>query len=236
MGRKMAKPGMQRKTASDHLDRVWLAMGLARNGKPEEAAENALWFWEHGRDADPVSAAAARHSQLRLLLSRLMPEVPSLRNRLEVLRDEAEKEVDARDFLTLNTILGEPERTLAWFDRVKNRKEPPGGKSHYARYVILELLVKHDRWADLLHVYRDPVEELERHLKLEREVAQEVRRFPAASAGLKQKLKRERRELAARLLRACRAAGRESDATVIKARALEVDGSKTMKRALAARS
>jgi hypothetical protein len=103
-----------------------LADRLAADGLLNEAADEFLWVWEHSK-AFP-SYSGVRVSFLSGDMKELAARHPPARARFVHLRDETGARIfaskDARrdldDWIELNDVVGEPEKTLEWFDQVKD--------------------------------------------------------------------------------------------------------------------
>jgi hypothetical protein len=205
-------------TPSERFD---LAEELMARAEYTEAARHALWCWEHSLEADRAFVGV-RHSYLVSFLKDLVFLVPSLQERLVELREEAEQ-TNPKDFLSLNVVLGSPERTLAWFERVRGKT-----KNLHRYRELVELLVERNQWTDLGELFQDPIQELERAIQLRSwgtEGAPQEHRA-AIEAEMAQGLRRT----ATVLFRSMLAADRPSDADRVAKRAIEADPSDEMRR------
>ena len=140
---------------------------------------------------------------------------------------------DLDDWLVLNDVVGEPEKTLEWFDRIKN--DPKSAATLERTGFRLErLLEEQERWADLMLLYKDPTERLRReHAHLER-----LRNMPMPE-GMEGRAGEMRawadssfRGTAGKLYGACLAADRAEDADRLAAEAVKLDPSGAMRAAL----
>jgi hypothetical protein len=130
-------------------------------------------------------------------------------------------------------VVGDQERTLAWFDRIKD--DPESAQTFERSSFRLErLLESHERWGDLIKLYPDPVQ------RLKREHAQRERmRAMAAPEGMKEQAEEMQRwhtdhfrDQAGKLYGACLAAERPEDAEKIAAEAVKLDDAGPMRAAL----
>jgi thiol-disulfide isomerase/thioredoxin len=216
----------QREAAKDGgpSERFRLARELMVRGEYPDAAKHALWCWEHSLEADRAFVGV-RHSYLVALLKDLVFLVPSLQDRLVELRETAEH-TNPDDFLSLNVVLGSPERTLAWFERVRNKER--GLERHRE---LVELLVERNRWADLGELFQDPIQELESAIELRSWGVEGVP--PEHRAALEAEMARGLRRTAMVLFRSMLAADRSLDAEQVAKRAIEADSSDEMRRIVA---
>lgn len=160
-----AQPTPQAAPAPTEVDtRYALAKRLVKEGQPEKAAEEYAWLWENTLKVDPAKAEI-RATFMASEMERLASQNPAAKSRFVLVRDDAEKRLkDAPalnaplvdDALLLNRIVGEPERTLAWFDGVK--ADAPRAKQLPGLSVRVEqLLEARGRWTDLsTYCYPNP--------------------------------------------------------------------------------
>jgi thiol-disulfide isomerase/thioredoxin len=210
-----------------------LACAYAERGRFDEASREFLWLWNHAVEVEPAWIGV-RHSFLANELQGLAAKHPASRAELTRLRDEAESQMEPSapsfsDWVTLNTVLADPDRTLAWFDA------HPGPIPRGERHVFHALLVEHNRWADLALLYPDATsaiaDVIESRMSAEdlpSEVPDELR------AGLAEHVRQSFRTSAAELYAAMRAAARDADAEAVAVEARRADGSPEMQQALEA--
>jgi hypothetical protein len=128
--------------------RAKLARELCQTEDFSAATEQYLWLWEHG---------AGNDGSLLLVpyMSMVAQSYPPAKKSFSELRDQAEN-TNRLDWLTLNAVVGQDNKTLDWFDQVKtsNSPTPPwqGGESKLER-----VLVTNGRWADIAIIYKDPL-------------------------------------------------------------------------------
>ncbi len=155
--------------------RYRLAEELVVAGEYELAREEYVWLWKN----------MGKHSQGQVgvrgsFMAAKMRELAILDRESRVafvgLRDEAERSMQAMqgdrassramdDWMTLNNVVEDDDRTLVWFDRMK---ETPDGRAMLARYSYKfdGLLQQRGRWADLAMVYPQPLGELRRRQEI----------------------------------------------------------------------
>ena len=219
----------------DMKGRFSLARVLLQAGRKEEATEELVWLWENMARVEPAMSGV-RLSYLASDIQGLIESHPPARAEFARIRDVLDAVTSggmpaARlDWLVLNGVLGEHERTLDWFDAVKgdpaNAAELEMGAHH-----LIELLVERQRWTDIGRLYRDPVAELTRRHKMG--VLPTGGAIPPEMlATLRQVMANNFREHAALLLRCLRAAGRSTEAESLEAEALSLDPSDEMRQAL----
>lgn len=157
--------------ADDFNTRYRVAQQLIRAGHFSHATDQLLWLWRH-MAADPALHARQRE-WLRADLEQLLERYEPGRQRFKQTRDATQKFLRGGagswdrlvDWMVLNEILQETERTLEWFDGARRL---PGAAGTFAQLEpqLEKVLVMHERWADLSLVYGDPVEAVKRHRKL----------------------------------------------------------------------
>jgi tetratricopeptide (TPR) repeat protein len=162
------------KTLSDSLRTNYLA-AIGKGGEAEvnarmdyaeycfhkrdfaNATDEYVWLWENmTREVPAMSGVRSSYlaSRIRQLNVRYYPA----RERIAEIRDEAEPS-NLHDWIVLNETLDEDQRTLDWFDSIKDDpqrlKEAEGGI-----YQLQELLVSKGRWDQAGKLYTDPMGEI----------------------------------------------------------------------------
>ncbi|HEY3235729.1 MAG TPA: thioredoxin fold domain-containing protein, partial [Polyangiaceae bacterium] len=147
---------------TDIQGRVARAEELLEQGSFDQACQELAWCWEHALEVDPA-LAGVKYSYLLRDIKELMAEYAPARAVFVEIRDRTEQrlpESDAlQDWLHLNQALGDEDRSLAWLDRSK--ADPAFSSLLEERrhvFTLFELLERHDRWADLGALIRDPTE------------------------------------------------------------------------------
>ena len=217
------------------------AKQLLQDHRYPEATEEFVWLWNNIDRVDPAMGGV-RVSFMAGQIEKLVAAHGPARRPFEELRDAAGAAADAgrgserqrRDWIVLNGILGDEDRTIGWFDRVKADPDAAPALARIARF-LLEPLKRRGRWADVGRLYAEPLEELALH----------YRAFETATGPLMQKrLGDERfarlpdvnaklfRTGAAELVASLRAAGRAADADAVRQEALRLDPSSEMRATL----
>jgi hypothetical protein len=130
---------------------------LAQKGRAEDALSEYLWCFDHGLEHGPGFTGV----RLSFLLSRIVQLArthPAALEDLRKRRDAASKTIEAgkADFATamgftaLNSNLGEPEQTLALYDRIKGDKSQPVMIRQYLFDQALDQLLKRKRYKEVV--------------------------------------------------------------------------------------
>jgi hypothetical protein len=134
----------------------------------------------------------------------------------------------------LNKVLGDDDRTIAWFDEVKD--DPALATVVEGLSVFLEELLKvRGRWADLGRIVRDPLATLDLRHSIVRHTDMPMMRRrlgDEAFAQMRATTAALFRRSATELVTSLRAAGRNDDAAAVRDKALTLDPSDEMKKAL----
>jgi thiol-disulfide isomerase/thioredoxin len=230
----------------DMHGRLNVAQALLRGGRYDEATDELAWLWgniarvEPGMDGVRVSFMAGDIEQL-------VGEHPPARDRFTEIRDRTTALADAGaaaalqarlDWMVLNEILGDPDRTAHWFDGVKDDPEYAPLLEQVAHRLI-PLLRARDRLEDIGRLYKDPVAHLVRNHQMTQPPSG-VAAGPEVPEGvpadvldkIRGMLAQRFREDAALLLASLRAAGRDTDASAVEREALRLDTSAEMVTAL----
>jgi thioredoxin 1 len=229
--------GAPKGTEEEVKARYDLAMELVRKSEFEKACEEYVWLWQNAAG----SYAAVRTSFMASDIERLATKFPPAKERFLGFRDEitprllAEK-VDRRDFddwIVLNGVVGEPKKTLEWFDKYKaDARWQPMLRS--VSFRIEKLLMAEDRWADVAILYPDPVGTLQRSQERNKELAK-YRAAQGTEPGRPdfEEFERERlRDEAGKLYAVSLAAGNPELAQRVVKQALEIEDSAAMRTAL----
>lgn len=156
----------------DIARRQRLAEELVQAGEYGLAREEYVWLWRNMTKHAPATVGvrgsfmASRMEDLAELDRASWEAFCSLRDEAEAeLKGDAGSWTALEDWIALNDVVGDEDRTLAWFDRVK---DTPAGRATIARvrYRIDELLKRRDSWAELVVAYPNPLEELRQHKAL----------------------------------------------------------------------
>jgi len=217
--------------------RYELAKELVRKSELEKACEEYVWLWQNAGGA----YSAVRGSFMASDMQALAAKYPPAKERFLGFRDEitprllAEK-VDRSDFddwIVLNGVVGEPQKTLEWFDKYKaDARWQPMLRS--VAFRIESLLMTEDRWADVALLYPDPVGTLQRSQERNKEFAKYRATQGTERGGPNfEEMERERlRDEAGKLYAVSLAAGKPEVAQRVMTKALEIEASAAMRAAL----
>jgi len=219
------------------------ARELAHAGKHAEAADAYVWLWRNMLRHSPAMVGV-RASFMAGEMSRLAAVSDDARTKFAALRDEAEEKLKImpvtprrwmgpdyrRDWIVLNEILGDEDRTLAWFDEAKSTIGTPKQHSGLDDHRVKDLLIQNDRWSDLGLLHPNPIQELNSAQQMRtmtsrfanEEHAQEMREYQDRSS----------RDTAGMLYAVMLTYGRDEEAGKVGARALKLMDSGAMRVAL----
>jgi len=152
-----ARKKLEGANANDPMLRMSYGDALALKGRAEDALSEYLWCFDHGLEHGP-SFTGVRLSFLLGRVVQLGRTHPAALDELRKRRDAAGKEITASkaDFSTamgfaaLNTHLGEPQLTLALFDRIKADNSQPAMIRHYLFDQALDQLLKAKRYKEVV--------------------------------------------------------------------------------------
>lgn len=147
--------------------RLNLARKLAEAGKADEAAKEYVWLWKnmlkHERSMYGVRLSfmvrdmtdlATEHEVARAMFAKLRDETGE---RLEGLRVSQD---DAVDWVHLNEVLGEPDKTIAWYEKIN--ADPRWSRiASRVEHDVTERLINLERWSDVGRLCRDPLGRLD---------------------------------------------------------------------------
>ncbi len=225
-----------RETLPDGDPSAWLHLGrmCLEHGKLDEALAQFERCWFHALEKVPAWYGV-RLSYLVGELERLAQASPRAREAIGGWRDEAGKRLfepdSLRDWLALNGVLGDDERVLQWLDGVKHPASEPIDLGRDRR--VVELLLKHGRWADYGRLLKAPVAHFTERVAMYRDDVP----FAKMSAEMAQEIRahgqRAIRDEARAMVKALKAAGRSAEAVELEAKAVELDPTDEMRDALA---
>ncbi len=143
-------------------ERMQGAREMSQSGKPNEATKEFVWLWQHMLERQPsmvgvrgsfmandMRALAARHAPAKEAFTKLRDEVDAK------LKTEDRTFADLDDWIVLNRIIGDEDRTLAWFDRIKADADAAETLSRES-FRIEPILVEKGRWSEVPLIYPDP--------------------------------------------------------------------------------
>lgn len=232
-------------------DRLGAARDLLREGRHEEATAEFEWLWDNIDRIEP-DMSGVRVSFMAKTIEDLVGKHLPARQRFTEIRDRTAMLAGTAltgaaglrfDWIVLNEILGENERTLAWFDSVKD-DERHGSLLDRVASRLIPHLQSRGRLADIGRLYKDPVATLVRnHIAFQ--PPSNVDTEPSADLPpqlhpimrqllemLLDELPNHVREDAALMVASLFAAGRMADADAVEREALLLDPSETMRAGL----
>lgn len=212
-----------------------LAEELVAAGEYELAREEYVWLWRN-MTAHAPAMAGVRGSFMAGRMEKLAELDRESREAFCALRDEAEAELKGEgrswtaldDWLALNEVVGDDDRTLAWFDRVK---DTPEGKATIARvgYRLEQILKKRNAWANLAAAYPNPLAAIRQRHAMRNIAGVEKPAVVNPLTGEVEDFESKMfQSFCADLYAANLAAGRDEDAGKIAGLARELDGSPKM--------
>lgn len=141
------------------FDRFSKARELQANGKNAEALAEYVWIWNNVSSTDS-NISPIRLSAVPMELRSLVTIYPVAKLKVTEMRDAAEKSDHRRDWILLNGVLNENERTLAWFDKIK--LDPQQSATIQKNSSLLEsVLFSKARYADCTkYLYPNPIVKL----------------------------------------------------------------------------
>ncbi len=127
-----ARKKLEGANANDPSLRMSYGDALAQKGRADDALSEYLWCFDHGLEHGP-GFTGVRLSFLLAKIVQLGRTQPAALDELRKRRDAAGKDIEAgkadfptaMGFAALNSHLGEPQQTLALFDRIKADKSQP---------------------------------------------------------------------------------------------------------------
>jgi hypothetical protein len=236
---------------SDEMSRrLDAARELSKAGRHDEATAEFVWLWENIDRVDP-GMEGVRVSFMAKNIRELVDKHEAARVRFVAIRDRAASLADidlttARlrfDWIVLNEILSEPERTLAWFDGVKNDERYALVLDRCAHRLV-DLLEERGRFGDIGQLYRDPVATLVKqhrarlpppHITAEPDpdVPEKIQpHMRKIMQMLLDHLPKQVIEDAALMVKCLLAAGRPAEAVAVEHEARRIDPSEEMRAAL----
>lgn len=146
--------------------RLELASALSESGRHAEALEEYLWLWNNMLQHDP-GYMGVRVSFMTSEMGQLAQSHEPAREKFTQLRDAIEGRLRSGDAemselvdwiaLTLDT-LDEPERVIAWYERVKDDPEAAASLRRVG-HRLQELLINEERYADVGRLMESPSDE-----------------------------------------------------------------------------
>lgn len=217
--------------------RMQRASSMVDAGKTAEATEEYLWLWENMIKRD-TAMVGVRGSFLVSDIQRLISKHPPATERFAAVRDRNWAEYEANrdnlnafgDWLTLNTLLGDEAKTVAWFDAA--RKDAGQSEAMLRATGRLEtILIKQGRIADVASLYADPLDPIHKHAKMKTDFYDGLGQ-DENSKNIRSANERIFRTKMGNLYASLLLSKREDDAKKVVAEALKVDDSAALRVAL----
>ena len=198
-----------------------LGAALFRADRVDEAFEHYLWLWENMEKQDK-SLSGVRVSFLARELEAFVKKSPAVKQKIIALRDAAET-TNVMDFIVLNDILSDNQKTLSWFDKIKKDPKERAQLDRFA-YRLEPMLITAGRWKDIAIMYPDPIAELNKREEfakaMEKTMHGRMGNYDPFAQGV------------GRLYAAYLSAGRTADAKKVALAALKKQDSANIKREL----
>ncbi|MBX9693057.1 MAG: thioredoxin family protein [Cyanobacteria bacterium] len=167
-GAKSGKSAAELESHQADVNEVWTHLGKARalqgSGKNEEALEEYLWIWTHISKSDP-NVGEVRASQVPMEMKRICAVLPQAKAKITELREAADKSNNRQDWITLNAVLNEDDKTWLWFDKTKT--DPKQRDTIKGCAALLEpVLFSKCKWDDAAtYLYPDPLAKINEYYK-----------------------------------------------------------------------
>lgn len=166
--------------------RFQLAQQAFADKNYDSTADELAWIWKNIPKEAP-QLMAVRGTAIAQQMQSLVALNPASKAKFKPLRDAIEPDAMKGksaammdDWMTLNDVLGEKDRTLKWFDKVKTDKASQGILAK-GGFRLVDVLISSNRWKDVIYVYPDPKATLKRSVQLRKEL-------PAHEAEFGQKI------------------------------------------------
>ncbi len=145
----------------EHFGKV---RGLQSAGNNAAVLEEYLWLWSNINESDP-NTGPLKTGMLPFELKKLCTRYEPAKTKITEMRDAAEREKNRKEWLILNSILDDNERSLAWFDKAKS--DPAERSVIIENTKLIEpFLFAKCRWADAAnYLYPDPISKLAQYYK-----------------------------------------------------------------------
>jgi len=152
-------------------------MLVERNELDEATAEyEKLWTSMDGAPA----IAMMKYGFVGAQISQLVGRHPGAREAFTRVRNATD--IGTRDWVTLNQILGETDRTLSWYEGVRDQVQPETELAALVDGAVIPLLVEKERWADAGRAFSSPVKLVEVIIARKKLAAERTASLPADQA------------------------------------------------------
>jgi len=151
----------------DIRGRLDLASALLLSGELSAATQEYCWLWNHMLEHDEAFIGV-RLSFMTFDMTALAESFQPAREAFTALREQtavrlssaAPRATDRVDWIVLNRVLDDNDRTLVWFEQA--RTDPSALRlSAAAVHELEELLLSRRRWSDVAIFYPDPIASLQ---------------------------------------------------------------------------
>ena len=220
--------------------RLDLANALLLGGELDEATAQYCWLWSHMLAHDEAYIGV-RLSFMTFDMMTLAESFQPAREAFAGLRQEAADRLagatpqpsDRMDWLVLNRVLGDADRNLEWFDRVR---VTPGAfdLGRAVAYELEELLLSRGRWSDAAIFYADPLAWLKEQAGMLTMDLSSTQDLPEPQPDFRAIHRQMFRASAGRLYAVLLAAGREDEASRVAEEARRAEPSPEMVLSLVA--
>lgn len=238
-------PGMNQPPDDDSASaaraRARHAGNLLNTGRFDQALVEYDWLWRHLHREAPAMAGV-RVSFMAGEMGHLCRQFQPAQAHFEQLRDQTEAIARADtddssfetrlDWMVLNEVVGEADRTLAWFEGVDVHALADSVVSCCIPRLV-PLLRRRGRWAEIGQLFRDPLAEVRLNHDMVVQSETQLTHMPAAVRQRTDELMKDLfREQSAVLYRGLCAAGRTEEAAAVQREAIRLDPSADMREAL----
>jgi len=168
-----AKAGKSAKELSKELaatnePAIWEHMGKARqfqaSNNNADALTEYLWLWDNVPQNDP-QLGSLRISLVPSEIKRLLSAYPEGKAKIQEMRDAADKANKRHDWMLLNGMPDENNKTLAWFDQTKSDASQRDSLRSFTP-LLEPILFSNLRWADAAtYLYPDPMKRIAEYFK-----------------------------------------------------------------------
>lgn len=211
--------------------RVHQARRLMRAGEYEKATEQYVWMWNHLTDEDssiPFARVLLLHHDMKRLASRYKPAL----KQFTAMRDEVAEQLNSpvttwkerKLWILLNAVVDQPDKTLAWFDHVKNEPAKQGALASMREW-LEPTLVEAGRWEELGSLYPHPVQAVTANIRaFEYRMQSVLPKSDHRQRPSEQRVRNDHRKEAAVTYASVLATGREKAARQVAQLAIEAFG------------
>ncbi len=159
---------LEKELADTNEPAIWEHMGKARqfqtSNKNAEAFAEYLWLWDNLPQGDS-QLGSLRASLVPSEIKRLLSVYPDGKAKIQELRDAADNATKRYDWMLLNGMLDENNKTLAWFDKAKTDAAQRDSLRSFTP-LLEPVLFSNLRWADAAtYLYPEPMKRIGEYFK-----------------------------------------------------------------------